>query len=56
MKLEIFFFFELEINYNLLMYKTKDFTIFVKLNTYSANLESLKKEFIDFSSSFRYNE
>ena len=35
---------------------TKDFTIFVKLNTYSANLESLKKEFIDFSSSFRYNE
>tara|TARA_Y100000996_G_scaffold240701_1_gene189266 strand:+ start:202 stop:741 length:540 start_codon:yes stop_codon:yes gene_type:complete len=34
----------------------KDFTIFVKLNTYSENISSLKKEFINFSSSFNYNE
>tara|TARA_X000001036_G_scaffold346194_1_gene326107 strand:+ start:4690 stop:5229 length:540 start_codon:yes stop_codon:yes gene_type:complete len=34
----------------------KDFTIFVKLNTYSNNLNSLKSEFIKFSSSFDYNE
>ena len=34
----------------------KDFTIFVKLNTYSDNLNNLKTEFINFSSSFNYNE
>ena len=34
----------------------KDFTIFVKLNTYSENLNNLKEEFIRFSSSFHYNE
>lgn len=34
----------------------KDFTIFVKLNTYSENLNNLKEEFIRFSSSFNYNE
>ena len=34
----------------------KDFTIFVKLNTYSENLKNLRTEFISFSSSFNYNE
>ena len=34
----------------------KDFTIFVKLNTYPENLSNLTDEFINFSSSFNYND
>jgi len=33
-----------------------DFTIFVKLNTYLDNINNLEEEFINFSSSFDYNE
>ena len=33
-----------------------DFTIFVKLNAYSDNINDLKEEFISFVSSFQYNE
>ena len=34
----------------------KDFTIFVKLNTYPDKLSNLTDEFINFSSSFNYND
>ena len=34
----------------------ENFTIFVKLNTYPDNLSNLTDEFINFSSSFNYND
>jgi len=33
-----------------------DFTVFIKLNAHINSIDELRKQFIDFSSSFRYNE